>query len=172
MPSMKNATESFMSNPLIIIVSLLLILIVILAVFRSATPFLNLGFQVNAHVGELKGSFQIEAFNNQSEDKYFVMYFAEWCGHCKRTKPEFEKLMSEYKGTIKILMIDAESDKNKELVKSQNISGFPTIRYYSSGINENFNDYDGGRTYSDFVQYLGTISGYPDKLPDNAAPVI
>ena len=169
---MKNVSESFMSNPLIIVVSLLLILIVILAIFRSVTPFLNLGFQVNAHVGELKGSFQIEAFKNESEGKYFVMYFAEWCGHCKRTKPEFEKLMTQYKGDIKIIMIDAESDENKELVKSQNINGFPTIRYYSSGINDNFKDYEGGRSYSDFVDYLGTISGYPDKLPDNAAPVM
>ena len=167
---MKNVSESFMTNPLIIIVSLLLILIVILAVFRSATPFLNLGFQVNAHVGELKGSFQIEAFKNESESKYFVMYFAEWCGHCKRTKPEFQKLMNDYKGDIKIIMIDAESDENKELVKSQNIGGFPTIRYYPLGINDNFKDYEGGRTYVDFIQYLGTISGYPDKLPDQAAP--
>jgi thiol-disulfide isomerase/thioredoxin len=170
MPSMKNVSDSFMSNPFVIVIVLLLILIVILAVFRSASPFLNLGFGVNAHIGDLKGSFQLEAFDNKGDDKYFVMYFAEWCGHCKRAKPEFKKLMDQYKGNVKLLMVDCEAPENKDLVKSQNISGFPTIRYYPAGLNEKFNEYTDGRTYTDFVQYLGNIEGNLDQSPDNAAP--
>jgi thiol-disulfide isomerase/thioredoxin len=99
------------------------------------------------------------------------MYYAEWCGHCKRAKPEFEKLSQNYQGKVKILAINAESPENKDLVKSQNIEGFPTIRYYPSGLSGKYDEYIGSRTYSDFVQYLGTVEGTPDVAPDNAAPI-
>ena len=99
------------------------------------------------------------------------MYYAEWCGHCKRAKPEFKKLMDNYKGNIKLLLIDAEAKENADLVKEQKISGFPTIRTYPNGISETFDDYSGERTYTNFVQHLGQIEGNMDKAPDNAAPV-
>ena len=94
---MKNS--SIMSNPLFIIVMLLLGLIIILSIFRSVSPALTLGFGVNAHIGDLRGSFELETFSNNSEP-VFAMYYAEWCGHCKRTKPEFQKLLDNYKGNV------------------------------------------------------------------------
>lgn len=84
----------------------------------------------------------------------FVMYYANWCGHCKKMKPEFEKLMSSYKGKVKVMMIDAEADEHKELVDSQNLDGFPTVRYYANGIGGKFEEYQGGRTYDELNQYL------------------
>ena len=177
-------TSNTMSNPLIIVLVLLIILIIVLAIFRSVSPFLNLGFEINAHIGDLKTSFEIEAFNNGTDDDYadiesftdnndkmLVMYYANWCGHCKRTKPEFQQLIDSYKGKIKVLMIDCEEEENKDIVKTQKISGFPTIRYYPSGLNDNYQEYSGGRSYSDFVEYLNGVSGVIDRAPDNAAPV-
>jgi len=160
--------NSLTSNPLFMVVVLLIGLIVILAIFRTASPFLNFGFSANAHIGQLRGSFGVEAFENK-EVPVFVMFYAPWCGHCKRAKPEFERLMDEYKGNIKIIAINADEPENVELVKSQNIKGYPTIRYYSEGFSENmegfnehFTEYSGERTYSDFVKYLGSVEGVPD----------
>lgn len=169
--NIRNVTSFSWSNPLFIVIILLIALIIVLAIFRSATPFLNLGFGLNAHIGELKGSFQLEAFdNNEGSEKMLIMYKANWCGHCKRAAPEFQKLMDNYKGNVKIMMIDADEDK--EIIKSQNIKGFPTIRYYPSGLNENYDEYSGERTYSNFATYLGKIEGTMDAAPDNAAPVM
>ena len=162
-------SSSIMSNPLVIIVLLILGLIVVLAILRPASPYLNFGFGMNAHIGDLKGSLQFEAFDNSQPT--FVMYYAEWCGHCKRTKPEFQKLIESYKGPVKIMMVDCEAKENTDLVKQQNIKGFPTIRYYPSGLTETFQEYSGGRTAFDFNQYLNTVTGVLDKQPDNAAPV-
>jgi len=150
---MKN---NVISNPLFIIIMLLLGLIIVLSVFRTASPFLTLGFGINARIGDLKGSFEIEAFDNNTE-AVFIMYYAEWCGHCKRTMPEFNSLMETYNGNVKIQMIDSEAAENAELVKSQNIRGFPTIRYYPSGLSSDYQEYDGERTAAQFVQYLNSL---------------
>jgi len=158
-----------MANPLVVIIGLILALIVVLAILRPASPFLNFGFGVNAHLGDLKGSINFEAFENSQPA--FIMYYAEWCGHCKRTKPEFQKLKESYSGSVKIDMIDCEDPKNAELVKQQNIKGFPTIRYYPNGLSENHQEYSGNRTLFDFNQYLNNVTGTLDKQPDNAAPV-
>jgi len=167
----KMSHPTMITNPLMIVIFLVIALIVVLAIFRPATPFLNLGIGFNAHIGELRGSFELEAFDNQN-GPVFVMYYAQWCGHCKTTKPQFQQLMDNYKGSVKIMMVDCEAPDNKELVKSQGIKGFPTIRYYSSGISENFEEYNGGRTYGDFMQYLNKVQGVPAVMPDNAAPVM
>ncbi len=167
-----SVTKMSWSNPLVVVIILLVILIVVLAVFRSASPFLNLGFGMNAHLGELKASFQLEAFQNNEEQPLFVMFYAPWCGHCKTAKPEFEKLIESYNGNVKIMMIDCTDDSNKELVESQGIKGFPTIRYYKNGLNGSHDEYSGARTYSNFAQYLGGVTGVMDKAPDNAAPII
>jgi protein disulfide-isomerase A6 len=154
--------NSALTNPLFIIILLLIGLIIVLAVFRSVSPFLSLGFGVNAHIGDLKGSFEIEAFDNDNSESssieaIFVMYYAEWCGHCKRTMPEFQKLMDSYSGSVKIIAINSETEENKPLVQSQNIKGFPTIRYYPSGLSGDYQEYSGGRTQNDFMQYLNSL---------------
>jgi len=159
------------TNPLMIVIFLVIALIIVLAIFRPASLFLNLGIGFNAHIGELRGSFEFEAFDNQN-GAAFAMYYATWCGHCKTIKPQFQQLMDTYKGPVKLMMIDCEAPENKELVQSQGIKGFPTLRYYPKGISENFQEYNSGRTYGDFMQYLNTVQGVVAQTPDNAAPVM
>jgi len=169
-----NKSNNMLSNPLFIMVVILLVLIVVLAIFRSVSPVLTMGLGINAHIGDLKGSFELETFDNSvstgNEEPIFAMYYADWCGHCKRTMPEFQKLMANYKGNIKIMPINSELPENKDLLKSHKVQGFPTIRYYPSGMAGNYEEYTGGRDYTTFVQYLDSIKGVRGKAPDNAAP--
>ena len=160
MPSPLNKiSNSIATNPLFIIIILLLVLIVVLAIFRNASPYLTLGFGVNAHIGELRGSFELEAFNNQTDSQpMFIMYYADWCGHCKRAKPEFQKLIDSHnKDNLKIIMINAESDENKDLVQREQIKGFPTVKFYPAGLSSQSQEYNGERTYDDFVNYLSSM---------------
>jgi thiol-disulfide isomerase/thioredoxin len=86
----------------------------------------------------------------------FVMYYAPWCGHCKTFKPEFEKLGSSFQDKIKILNVNPKEVSNQEYIKGQKINGFPTVRYYHSGLNGDYENYKGPRTEAGLKTYLET----------------
>lgn len=56
-----------------------------------------------------------------------ILYKAEWCGHCKQFKSEWERLtnMNEFKNKIKFETVDADSQADK--VEAAEVTGFPTI---------------------------------------------
>jgi thiol-disulfide isomerase/thioredoxin len=149
-------TSQFFLNPLVHVILFILFIIIILAIFRASSPVFSAGISGKAHIGGLKGGFELEAFDNQdpSNQPCFVMYFAEWCGHCKNTMPEFNKLMESPPQGVKILKIDSEDKQNSELLKSQNIKGFPTIRFYPKGLNAEHEEYEGERTHGGFMNFF------------------
>lgn len=86
----------------------------------------------------------------------FIMFYVDWCGYCQRAKPEFEQLIGikDLNGKkVEISMINA--DQNKELASSYRVSGYPTILLIKP--NGDVSSYNGGRTKTDFLQFLNTI---------------
>jgi thiol-disulfide isomerase/thioredoxin len=82
----------------------------------------------------------------------FVMYYADWCGHCKTTKPEFAKLGSTKtigESVVDIVMINPETNP----VKGVDIRGYPTIHLYGPK-GQLVSEYAGQRTESEFLDFL------------------
>ena len=78
------------------------------------------------------------------------LYYAEWCGHCNKFKPEWEKFKKNaLDGGIKTNEYEAEKDKTK--VEEANVSGFPTIIITINGKKE---DYNGPRTAEALMEYV------------------
>lgn len=101
----------------------------------------------------------VEQFSNlkdllESDKPTFVAFVVSWCGYCKKLKPEWEKLEKEYTGSVEVISIDCE--KYKDLAKKYEISGYPTIKYFSKGLKNNGEDYTGGRTSDDFMKFLSS----------------
>lgn len=77
----------------------------------------------------------------------FVLFYADWCGHCKNFKPEYEKF-ADIAQFIKVYALN--SDDNREFIEKLNgtpaeVTGFPTLYLYSNG--EPIENYDGERTW-------------------------
>eukprot|EP00429_Kryptoperidinium_foliaceum_P018628 CAMPEP_0176036814 /NCGR_PEP_ID=MMETSP0120_2-20121206/18234_1 /TAXON_ID=160619 /ORGANISM="Kryptoperidinium foliaceum, Strain CCMP 1326" /LENGTH=217 /DNA_ID=CAMNT_0017370201 /DNA_START=66 /DNA_END=719 /DNA_ORIENTATION=- len=73
----------------------------------------------------------------------FVKFFAPWCGHCKRMKPDWDKLMKEYAGHASILIADVDCTADgKSKCDEVGVQGFPTLKF---GDPNNLEDYEGGR---------------------------
>jgi protein disulfide-isomerase A6 len=43
----------------------------------------------------------------QSNDAWFIEFYAPWCGHCKNLAPHWSKLGTELKGEVKVGKVDA-----------------------------------------------------------------
>lgn len=85
----------------------------------------------------------------------FIKHFAPWCGHCKAMKPDWDKLMEEFKDdeTKLIADIDCTSDKGKPLCDAHGVKGFPTIMY---GDASDLQDYQGQRSYDALKSFAET----------------
>jgi thioredoxin len=59
-----------------------------------------------------------------------VDFYAEWCGPCKKMKPDLEKIALEQKDKIKVLRIDA--DAHPDLSKELGVDALPTIFIYKN----------------------------------------
>ena len=53
-----------------------------------------------------------------------IQFHAEWCGPCKKVKPELTALIAETDG-VDLVLVDIE--QNTDLVAKYNVTGVPTI---------------------------------------------
>ena len=69
-----------------------------------------------------------------SDDAWFIEFYAPWCGHCKHLKPHWAKLGTKLVGKgVKVGKIDSSS-KNKKLAEAYNAtSGFPSLKFINKG---------------------------------------
>jgi protein disulfide-isomerase A6 len=95
-----------------------------------------------------------------SDDIWLVEFFAPWCGHCKNLAPEWAKAATELKGKVKLGALDATVHQNT--AQRYGIRGYPTIKYFGPGAKTSAEEFDGGRTASDIVQWA------TNKVAENA----
>jgi protein disulfide-isomerase A6 len=65
----------------------------------------------------------------ESKEAWMVEFFAPWCGHCKSLAPEWEKLATELKGTIKVGALDATV--HAEISNKYGVKGYPTLKFFA-----------------------------------------
>merc|ERR1712070_1090849 len=81
-----------------------------------------------------------------------------------RMKPDWDKLMSEFKGSKTALVADVDCTAGgKDLCSEHGIRGYPSIKY---GDPSDLQDYKGGRTFKDLQKFASENLG-PQCSPGN-----
>jgi len=84
----------------------------------------------------------------------FIKYFAPWCGHCKKMKPDWEKLAEEWHDHDVGFVAEVDcTAEGKPLCEAEGIKGFPTLKWGDPAALE---DYEGARSYD-------ALSKFADK---------
>ncbi|AYV75779.1 MAG: putative thioredoxin domain-containing protein 5 [Terrestrivirus sp.] len=79
-----------------------------------------------------------------------VLYYAEWCGHCKNFMPVWQQFEKRNKNKITIKTVNC--DENKSLCSKMDIQGFPTVRLYKSS--REVVNFDGNRSVEGLEQFI------------------
>jgi thioredoxin 1 len=61
-----------------------------------------------------------------------VDYYAEWCGPCKKMKPDLDRLAKEYENELQVIRIDV--DKNPSLAAQFKIEAIPHLIGYQNAV--------------------------------------
>jgi thiol-disulfide isomerase/thioredoxin len=99
---------------------------------------------------------------NSNKTAEMMLFYVDWCPHCKTAKPEWENLKSEYEGkqingyNLKFTEYNctAESAENDELMNKYKIEGYPTIKLLKG---DQVIEYDAKPTKSTMEQFLHTV---------------
>ncbi|XP_044761964.1 protein disulfide-isomerase A5 [Coccinella septempunctata] len=100
-----------------------------------------------------------------------VMFYAPWCGHCKRVKPEFTKAADHFRDDPRKAFVAIDCTTRQPLCSLNDVSGYPTIKYFSY-LNKAVRSYSGGRTAEDFIAFMSNpdSSGTPPPSSSSKAP--
>ena len=103
-----------------------------------------------------------DATFDKAIEKYeniLVLFYAPWCGHCKKFHPEYEKAATTLrKENLYLAKVDATVEK--KLAERFEIQGFPTVKLFIKGKDI---EYTGGRKESEVVNWMRKKTGPPTK---------
>jgi len=103
--------------------------------------------------------------SDKSKDT-LVMYYAPWCGHCKKLGPHWKELAKEMVGTDVVI---AKINMDENDIDSLKIKGYPTIFFYPAGGEKT--DYTGGRELKTIKEWLSKNSAAFKKTEEEPAVV-
>ena len=93
-------------------------------------------------------------------DYLLALFYAPWCGHCKKFHPEYEKAAKTLrKENLYLAKIDATAEK--KLAERFEIQGFPTVKLFIKG--EEI-EYTGGRKEQEVINWMRKKTGPASKL--------
>ncbi|XP_017782857.1 PREDICTED: protein disulfide-isomerase A3 [Nicrophorus vespilloides] len=108
------------------------------------------------------GDSDFEARINEYETA-LVMFYAPWCGHCKRLKPEYAKAAEDLirnDPPVYLAKVDC-TEAGKETCNKFSVSGYPTLKIFRNG--EVSQEYSGPREAPGIVKYMKAQVGPSSK---------
>ena len=152
---MDNLKTTVSNNKIIIIAVFAFIGLAVYLYFTYMAPKLKPAFNAN----EEKRNGDDNQGNKTAE---MLLFYVDWCPHCKTAKPAWNDLKSEYENrTIngyKVIFTEVncttESAEVEQMMNKYKIDGFPTIKLLKDG---QIIEYDAKPTKETMEQFLNTV---------------
>ncbi|KAI9143320.1 thioredoxin-like protein [Paraphysoderma sedebokerense] len=93
------------------------------------------------------------------KNNVLVEFYAPWCGHCKQLAPIYEKVGNVFATEKNCIVAKVDATVQSALADKYEIQGYPTIKFFGAGKDKKPEDYNGGRTEEDFVEFLNKKCG-------------
>lgn len=122
---------------------------IVLARLGGGSSSSSSGFYGGTNVVELSDA-NFHKRVSDSDDMWFVEFYAPWCGHCKALKPAWTGLATSLKGKVKVGAVDCTA--NQQTCSEFGVQGFPTLKFFGDN-KESPMDYNGGRDEADLVNF-------------------
>lgn len=103
----------------------------------------------------------LSKFLQKEKKSTMIMFYAPWCGYCKKMKPDYSAAATELKGQAILVAIDVNRPENAVIRKHYNITGFPTLLYFENGAMK-FN-YEGDNNKESIVNFMKNPSQPTEK---------
>lgn len=105
----------------------------------------------------------------ENHELALVMFYAPWCGHCKRMKPEFDKAavtLSANDPPVTLAKVDC-TEAGKDTCGRFEVRGYPTVKIFRNG--ELSQDYNGPREAAGIAKFMKSQAGPASKNIVDAA---
>ena len=131
------------------------ILIVIMSIIFIIAGYLGYKWFVQSTVENL-GTADLANDNNREGDAELIFFFADWCPHCNRAKPEWDNFKNSFNnkkvGLFNLTCTDVDcSEGNSPLIQEYSIDGYPTVILKKDG--ERI-DYDASISEDNLQQFI------------------
>jgi thiol-disulfide isomerase/thioredoxin len=136
-----------------IVIAVIIVAVLIYYTYKSYTDT-TASFKANRE--------HIPKDQNSNKTATMMLFYVDWCPHCKTAKPEWESLKSDYEGKqingYTIVFVEHnctnESEEVSQLMDKYNIEGYPTIKLIKDN---QVIEYDAKPTRSTMEQFLNTV---------------
>jgi thiol-disulfide isomerase/thioredoxin len=95
----------------------------------------------------------------------FTMFYADWCGHCKKAKPDFEQFMgdgSTMVGDKRIVVEMINADAGSPKVEAFEVKGYPTFCLQTT--DGKVTEYKGSRDVAGYLEFLNKELGVKNDV--------
>lgn len=147
-------------NTKIILYILAFVLFMLLAIYlykKYVSPRFNPSYKPNREILDKDNS------NMTQKEAEIIMFYVDWCPHCKTSKPIWEKIKEKYENQningYRLLFKEINCTKENDdevvsMLNKYNIEGYPTIKMIKDN---QVIEYDAKLSEDTMTQFLNTV---------------